>query len=426
MIKPFRHPASAIAMIITLQAATLLSAPPLAAQETSPNVATPSVATPSTAAPAMPFEARDPFFHIMSDRGSDDAAQLIKEMELRFDFYNHFFRYDSDDLAAPFRVRAFSDRDSYDTYVQSRLGSTRRGAVYLHYTDPARRELVIHRGSEEERTMLPREAFIQYFRAFVTNPPSWLREGFAIYFSSLRYDAVIGELEYTENLTWLDRVKSIGGRAAPPERILLADSLGVPENFQQLSWALVSFLINAGKEEYYRTLAEILMSLPGNNTARENSERAAAHISRWLNMDTFRQDYDAYINSRRTFADLVRDGQESFTGKDFAAAEIHFQAALNQRPGHHSPYYYLGLIAYERKDFDAADNFYRLSLDRGADPALIAYARGINAAAAGKREDASAFLSRARELNPAQYAERAAAILETLSAPAPPDGGRAP
>ncbi|MDR1909255.1 MAG: hypothetical protein LBQ35_05010, partial [Spirochaetaceae bacterium] len=363
---------------------------------------------------ATPFEARDPLFHVMSDRGSDDAAQLIKEMELRFNFYNRYFRYDTAALSPPLRVRAFGDRESYDAYVRARLGTVRNGAVYLHYADPARRELVIHRGSPEERLMLPRESFIQFFRAFVTNPPSWLREGFAIYFSSLRYDPVLGELDYTENLAWLDRVKTLGSRSLSLELVLLADSLGIPENFQQLSWALVSFFLNTGSEDYFRTLAEIILLLPGNASSKDNAELAARHISRWNDMDTLKRDYNAYIASRKTFNDLLREGQRAFAEKDLITAEVNFSAALNQRPGHHSPYYYLGLISYERKDYATAEDFYRLALEKGADQGLVFYARGINAFSAGRRPEAEEYLGRAAEADPDRYGERAAAIIGRL------------
>jgi hypothetical protein len=394
----------------------LLTAFRAGAQESSV-VDIPGTAETAAAGAALtPFEAKDLIYHVMSDRGSDDAAQLIREMELRFNFFNRYFRYDPAELPTLLRVRAFSDKESYDAYVSSRLGSPRNGAVYLHYATPERRELVIHRESPDERLALPREAFMQFFRAFVTNPPSWLREGFAIYFTSLRYDPVLGELEYTENLSWLERVKGLGNRAHQTELVLLADSLGMPENFQQLSWALVSFFLNAGKEDYFRTMAEILLLLPGNAPVRENAELAARHISRWNNMETLKKDYDAYITSRRTFNDLIREGQRAFAEKDLITAELNFSAALNQRPNHHSPYYYLGLISYEKKDHEAADNFYRLALDKGASQGLVFYARGVNAVSAGLHAEAISYLNQAAAANPGQYGERAAAIIGTLNA----------
>jgi tetratricopeptide (TPR) repeat protein len=75
----------------------------------------------------------------------------------------------------------------------------------------------------------------------------------------------------------------------------------------------------------------------------------------------------------------------------------------------------LGLISYEKKDYEAADNFYRLALDKGAGEALVFYARGVNAASAGQRPEAIRYLSRAAEINPGQYGERCAAIVRTLS-----------
>ncbi|MDR2786225.1 MAG: hypothetical protein LBB83_09960, partial [Treponema sp.] len=346
------------------------------------------------------FEASGELYHVISDRGKDDALAIIKELELRFQAHNQLFRYEPSWLEDVYRVRAFGDKESYDAYVKSQLGETRKGAVYLHYTQRDRRELVIHRGSPDEKKALPREAFVQYFRGFVDDPPSWMREGFAIYFSDLRYDEVLGKLEYTENLTWLDKVKSLGKDAPSLEWILLADVLGRPDNFQGVAWSLVSFFMNTKKEEYYRTLGEVFLTLSDQAAAEDNAKYAAQRITSWIDLDKLRQDYGEYLISRKTFNDLLKNGKDAYNTRDYLTADICFSSALNLRPDHYAPYYYLGLLSYQKRDYEMAENYYRLSRDKGASAALISYAMGVNAAAAGKREEAVACLEEAAAVNP--------------------------
>jgi tetratricopeptide (TPR) repeat protein len=292
--------------------------------------------------------------------------------------------------------------------------------VYLHYTLRERRELVIHRGSPDEKRALSREAFIQFFRGFVDDPPSWMREGFAVYFSGFRYDEVLGKLEYKENLSWLDSVKKLGKDAPSLEWILLADVLGRPDNFQSAAWALVSFFMNTGKEEYYRTLGEVFLTLSDQAAAEDNSKYAAQRITAWIDLEKMHLDYEDYLVSRKTFNDLLKNGQDAYNAKDYLTADICFSSALNLRSDHYAPYYYLGLLSYRKRDYDMAENYYRLSQDKGASPALIFYARGLNAASAGKKEDAIACLEEAAKVNPAQYRDKAGDLIKRLKQPSPP------
>jgi hypothetical protein len=368
-------------------------------------------ALPENAAAA---EVRDFYYHVISDRGSEDAALLIKELELRFNVYNRLFRFDPAALEAPLRVRAIQDKASYDQYVAARLGKSRDGAVYLHYNQRDRRELVIHRGSAEEARLLPHQAFIQFFRAFVPNPPAWMREGFAIYFNTLSFDKAAGELRYEENLAWLDTVKALGDKIPPLESILLAESRGFPEYFQPLAWSVVSFYLNNGGEDHFRILTELFMVLSAGATAEENAEAVLKRITLGAGLEGPEGDYRAYIQSRKTFAELVKDGRDAYAGGDALTAELCFMSALSQKPGHYAPYYYLGLLAYEAREFDRADTYYRSALEYGADAALVRFALGLNAASAGRSDTAISYLREAAEASPERYRDRAEDLIRRL------------
>jgi tetratricopeptide (TPR) repeat protein len=359
-------------------------------------------------------ELKDFYYNVITDGGSADAADLIKELELRFNTYNRLFRFDPSALSAPLKVRAFKNKADYDAYVKARLGKTRDGAVYLHYNQNERRELVINRGSGEEERLLSHQSFIQFLRAFIPNPPAWLREGFAIYFSPLRYNRETGQLSYEENLAWLETVKSLGENAPSPEAVFMADSRGIPEHFQPLAWSLVSFFLNNGNEDYFRTLTELFMSLSSTATAQANAETVFRRITLFNDPDTLKKEYHSYLASRRTFGELIREGRQAYAAKDAVTAELCFLSAMDQKPTHYAPYYYLGLLAYEEKSYDQADTYYRTALRYGADDALVHYALGLNAASAGRRADAIDYLSRAAVTAPERYKQRVEDLIARL------------
>jgi hypothetical protein len=386
-------------------------------------------------------------YQVLSDGGGVDAALLSRELESRFALYNRIFHFSSQTVVFPLKVRVYKDKKTYDDYVSLRLNGTRAGAVYLHYNQAETRELVVHRGSADEERMFPHQAFIQYLRAFIPYPPAWLREGFAIYFNTLKFDAGTntinsvaangatttttgitnsdvlpgraltgGGLAYEENLAWLELVKGLGSKAPSLEAILRADIDGIPEPmeyFPSLSWSLVSFFMNAEKDYYYtRILFESFMSLSRSSSAIGNSEAMLNHILSWTDLDTLRQDYKTYIDSRKTFAELLAEGQQAYKNKDSSRAEAAFLSAHRQKPTHYAPYYYLGLLAYEASNFEQAEQYYRSALQYGGGAGLVSYARGLNAISAGRNGEAKTFLEQAAA-DP-DYKERAQALIARL------------
>jgi hypothetical protein len=358
---------------------------------------------------------------------SEDPAageRIAGDLEGRFAIYTRLFRFNPRFLPAPLKVRLIADTAAYNDYLINQLGGQSAGALYLHYRQTDRRELVINYGADNPGTdwerALPYQSFIQYLRSFVSNPPSWIEEGFAIYFSTLSIEGE--ELAYVENLSWLERVKEL--EIPPVEDILLLDTQGAGtslsrEDYSALSWALVSFFLNSGDEDYFRSLLEcfLLLSpdagLPDAGLV-ENSTLLAQWIGEWNGFENLNRDYRSYINARKTFPELMDEGRRAYGEGDFDTAEPAFTAALALRPGHYAPYYYLGLIAYGRGDWSGAEHYYNRSLERGADEALIYYALGLNAVAAKQGTEAAEFLRRAADADPARYRERAADLLRRL------------
>ncbi|MDR0731863.1 MAG: tetratricopeptide repeat protein [Treponema sp.] len=351
----------------------------------------------------------------------DPAAgeRIAKDLEGRFTIYTRLFRFNPGLLAAPLKVHLITDTAAYDDYLIERLGGKNAGALYLHYRQPDHRELVINYdagpGADWER-FLPYQSFIQYLRSFIPNPPSWIEEGFAIYFSTLSIEG--GELAYAENLSWLERVKELP--IPPVQDILLlgtqdaGDSLS-REDYSALSWALVSFFLNSGNEDYFRSLLECFLLLSPEADLTENSVAVARRIENWNGFENLDRDYRSYISARKTFTELMNEGRQAYGEGDFDTAEPAFAGALELRPSHYAPHYYLGLIAYGRKDWDKAERYYNDSLERGGDKALIYYAMGLNAASAEQRDRAEEFLRLAAAADPARYREKVDILLKQLS-----------
>ncbi|MDR1955998.1 MAG: tetratricopeptide repeat protein [Treponema sp.] len=390
------------------------------------------VSAPLQAVPAM-VTVTSTYYEVQTDSDRADAALLSQELETRFKVYNSLFHFKKDLLRTPLKVRAYTSQEDYDAYITEHLDKTSPGAVYLHYNQPERRELVIHRGSPDEARMFPHQVFVQYLRAFIPHPPSWIREGFAIYFSTLKFapgaPVLPGETEsgstasdevapqgliYEENLAWLETVKNLGDKAPSLESVLLADLQGIPDHLQSVSWAVVSFLKDSGKGDYLRILYECFMLLSGSATAPANAEVVFNHILSWTDGATLTEDYTAYLQSRKTFAELIVAGQQAYKDKDFKTAETVFQQALRQRRTHFAPHYYLGLLAYDQKQYDIAETYYRAALQYGAEPALVSYARGVNAASAGRNTEAIGFLEAAGTQAPDQYKEQTDMLIKRL------------
>jgi len=344
--------------------------------------------------------------------GPGDAQALARQMEARFAAYNRVFRFNPGRLPGPLRVRAFGDAERYESHVGALMGggAAPPGAIYLHFAQAEMRELVIHLGSEGDA--LPFQAFIQFLRAFVPNPPIWMRDGFGVHFATLGFGED-GEPAHGENLVWLDAVKAMG-ELPTPEAIMRATAPGDMENFPGLAWALVSFFLNSGNDGYLRSLMEGFMVLSDAAAAGENAAAVADRVAMWNDMGEMARDFRDYVGSRVSFSDLVAEGQRAYGSGWKDRAEEAFRRALEIRRDHYAPWYYLGLIAYNGGDTGAAERYYRIALDLGADEASVLYALALNAATAGRTGEAISLLRQSAELAPDRFGERAEALIWQL------------
>jgi len=316
-----------------------------------------------------------------------------REMERLFSLFNQTFCFDPKLLSSPLKVRVFTDRDEYNAYISARLGGEKRGAVYLQYRDSAKNELVIHQGSQEEPQLVPHQAFIQFIRAFIPSPPLWIQEGFASYFSA----------QYNGNekiMDWLDIAKKANAKA---ETLLLdtgqLSKTESPYSKAALFWSVVSFFLEDKLSPRYRALTDSITVLSSAAGTEENSRAVVNRLTRFMPLDELNRNYTAYITEKKTFTDLVKEGQKAYDNRNLSAAEELFRQAIDVKPDHYAPYYYLGLIAYEERNYEKAEEFFRSAAVFGALIPQVQYARGVNAAAAGKKDDARGYLEEAAALD---------------------------
>jgi tetratricopeptide (TPR) repeat protein len=322
-----------------------------------------------------------------------------RDMEQLFSLFNGVFCFDPKALTAPLRVRVFSDRDEYNAYITARLGGEKPGAVYLQYGNPAKNELVIHQESQEESQLVPHQAFIQFIRAYIPSPPLWLREGFAAYFTALSN-------ENEKTMDWLVIAKKAAIKA---ENILTETGqkpvLDSPFSFSILSWSVVSFFMDDKLSPRYRALTDSFTVLDPPASVEDNTRAMLVRLTRFAAMEEINRGYTKYIADRKTFVDIVEEGQKAYNSRNLNAAAALFRQAKDIKPDHYAPYYYLGLIAYEEKNYTEAEESFRDAAVFGALIPQVQYARGVNAAAAGKKDDAKSYLEEAAALD-SQYKSR--------------------
>jgi tetratricopeptide (TPR) repeat protein len=358
-----------------------------------------------------PVHAADSTAHyeIISDTGAGD--QMGRRLEALFEVFNRVFIFDPAQGALRLRVRIFSDTREYANYIRSSPAETAPGALYLHYEQSSRRELVIELSETGAANSLAWQAFIQYLRAFVEQPPLWMQKGFASFFSALSFSED-GKPIYEENLGWLQTVKNMEN-LPPLQDILIAES-GGPE-FTNLACSLVSFFMNGGNEEYTRSFTDSLMTLSNENTQAQNSSAMMRRLLLGHSTEKMTMDYEQYVYSRKSFTQLIAEGQSAYSSGDMTGAELLFRAAIEIKGGNYIPYYYLGLLAYGAGKFGLAHEFYLESIGKGADAALAFYALGLNAASAGKPKEAAEYLHRAAREAPARYKDKTEKLIALLA-----------
>jgi len=359
-------------------------------------------------------------YKVLSELGQDRADALARHLEALFGLYDGFFRYDASTLKAKLNVREFSDKPGFDAYMTQIVGQSKDDYVYLHYPSPERSELLVFPKDEPDfSASLAHQGFVQFIKAFIPNPPLWIREGVAVSFESAKWDDKAGSLDYSENLAWLETVKSLKERnlLMPLDKLLAIgqdDARAQLDVFYPQSWAIVSFLLNSKDKAYNRLLWDSVASLKKEGSLEDNQNAVIRIMNTWYGSDAAEKAFSDYLADRKTFPELIANGVRKYADKSWTDANDAFAAAQSMNSASYVPDYYLGLIAYAQNQFDVAESHYKQALALGCDPAITNYALGVNAYAQNRLDDAKGFLKLAKDASPDRYGEKVDSLIAKI------------
>jgi tetratricopeptide (TPR) repeat protein len=362
-------------------------------------------------------------YRVLSDSSVTAAMEIARKLEAALSLYNEYLHFDLDNLESQLRVRIFSDKNDYDSYLNRLISETRSDFVYISYSDPNRSELVgFQREEEDFNPSLLHYGFIQFLSAFVPATPLWLEEGVATYLEYSRYDPMTESFSWKANYAWLDSLKKLLSSDEITGELTLRDLLLINkeqaqtriEVFYPSAWGLVHFLLQSSEKSHNRILWESLAALDSTATLGANSRLVLEKAFSWVDLMELQRSFESYISSVMTFNDLVRLGVDQYGTDDLSSARSSFEQALKLRSDNYIPYYYLGLIAYQEKDFELARTFYDTARELGIDAALINYALGVNAFADRRYDQAEEHLLKAKELDAESYMEKSDSLLQRI------------
>jgi tetratricopeptide (TPR) repeat protein len=256
-------------------------------------------------------------------------------------------------------------------------------------------------------------------KAFIPNPPLWIREGVAVCFESAKWDDKAGTIEFPENLAWLETVKSLKERALlmPVDKLLAIgqdEARAELDVFYPQAWAMISFLLNSDNKAYNRLLWDSVASLKKDASLEDNQSAVIKIMNTWYGSDAAEKAFADYLAARKTFPELIANGVRKYADKSWTDANDAFAAAQSMNAQSYVPDYYLGLIAYAQNQFDVAESHYKQALALGCDAAITNYALGVNAYAQNRLDDAKAFLKLAKEAAPDRYGEKVDSLIAKI------------
>ena len=368
-------------------------------------------------------EATSDNYRVFSEVSLAHAQETADMLDAFLELYNEYLHFDTDKLETKLKVRVFANKTNFDGYLSTLIPQKRDSFVYLQYKDLAKSELLgFYMDDASFEKALVHHGFIQFLKAFVPNPPLWLQKGFAVYLEKSEYDAKSATAVFKENLVWVKTIKSIIAFESGYDFIELDDLLQIDvdsanlkiESFYAESWALVSFLADSPKQRYNRMLWDTLSVMSTEATMADNSSVIIKDVFSWATTDQFYADFQEYMESVKTFPELVTDGMAFYADGDLEAAENSFLKAIGRNEKHDIPYYYLGLINYANKDYSLAEYYYLTSQQMGGELGLTYYALGVNAYADNRFDVAGDYLKQASDADPFGYGEKTAALLQKI------------
>ncbi len=358
-------------------------------------------------------------YRLATDAGGALVESTLAKLEAAYSLFADVFHFVPENRL---RVTLFADKKRFDDHLAAVIRESRDDFVYIHYSDPAKCELVAFRMADERQfdASLLHQACIQFLKTRIPNPPVWIREGTAAYFERSAFNAETGRFQFKPNLAWLqplqERLRS--GRALSVSELALMDAEAARaqlDAFYPQAWALVSLLLDSEDPGLNRIYWDSLSALDPSLDVAGNSRRVQERALRWYDSDRLERAYREHAAGLRGFNELVAEGTDLYSRQRYNEAEEAFVRAMRVEPESYVPYYYVGLIKYATADHRSAEVLFKTALDLGAEPAITKYALGVNAFAANSYEQSRAWLNEARAADPRAYGEKVDSLLGRMS-----------
>ena len=353
-------------------------------------------------------------FRIFSDFDEEATLEIATQLSQLHDFYNHLFNFHPRPQTG-LNVRYFATKSTFDEYLISVVGRTYPHFVFLDYDSVEENELILHPQKEDFESALAHFVFIEFLESNILQPPLWIREGYARYVENIRYRNIKETVIFRENNFWLDPLKNIirRGLLIDLETFFQMGSEEVAQNssiFYPQAWGVVNFIISYRARGNDTLAQDIINALSVQSSEEENIRAVMRILSARFKFSELQEQFQRYILDKESNKDLLTTAIEYYDIKETAKAEHAFYDIITLDSNNHVPYYYLGIINYEREDYDSAAHYYIRALAKGAEKGVTYYALGLNSLALGERTAAIAYFDEARELDPNLAARIGAAL----------------
>jgi tetratricopeptide (TPR) repeat protein len=365
-------------------------------------------------------------YKIVSEVSEEHAQSIALKMEAALAYFNQLLHFDLTRLTTKFRVTIYKEKATFDTYLKKVLGLERDDYVYIHYSDANKCELVGFDKSDEAdlNISLLHQGFIQFIKAFIPNVPIWISDGLAAYLENGTFASseAGGTFALNVNLGMLDALKAIIKGDEEKKLIQMEDFLTIDraqalasiDVFYPQAWGFIYFLLMSPSKNHTRILWDAISDIDHTLSVKDNSILVKNRMFLWIAKDTLEKDFTDFVLASKTFNDLLTEGLALYNNNNLADAKKDFLKASELKPAHYFPQYYLGLIAYDQKDYDTAGIYYEKARELGMDSGLINYALGVNAYAANKYDDAIKYLTDASVADSAKYGDKTDALLKQI------------
>jgi hypothetical protein len=367
---------------------------------------------------AAPVVLKGPHYVVTSWAGAEAGKTTLDVMEALGARYNSLFLFDLSKAPA-WNVTLYATKADFDAALAGQVTTIPQDFVYLQYADPAKSHLAAWVPAEgspvDEVRSLAYQGFFQFLWTFIPHPPAWVETGLASVFWNSKWDGktVVAD----PDLRFLETLKARWKDKGPDLKALLSaaeGSLDAASGKDLEAWGVADFLLEGPDPTYARFFGTALANLSATATEEANRDAVAQRFAAAKDLAAASADVKDWWASKVGFTAKLAEGAAKLKEKDYKAAAAAFQAASALRPHDDSALYYVGLTAYEAKDYPAADEAFAKVEAKALPAGLLAYARGLTAFALNKKDDAKTWLTKAKTEDEAAYGKLVAPVMDLI------------